>query len=75
MREAGLRNVVSRALVIRADFAFFRILQEGHLNNCIQQQLISRSDAERWWQQVEQADAAGNFHYGVISFITAGEKS
>jgi ubiquinone/menaquinone biosynthesis C-methylase UbiE len=41
MRDAGLHNVTCQATVVRADLIFFRILQEGHLNNCIQQGLIS----------------------------------
>lgn len=74
MREAGLHDLTCQTTVVRADFVFFRILQEGHLNNCIQQGIISTKDADRWWQQIEKADASGNFHYGVIAFTAAGTK-
>lgn len=74
MREAGLQGVTCQSSVIRADLAFFRILQEGQLNNCVQRGLVSAKEAEQWWQQIEKADASGNFHYGVIAFTASGEK-
>jgi ubiquinone/menaquinone biosynthesis C-methylase UbiE len=72
MRESGLRDVTCHATVVRAPLAFFRVLQEGHANNCVQQGLVAKKDVERWWEQLEEADAAGDFHYGVIVFTAAG---
>jgi hypothetical protein len=44
------------------------------MDKCIQQGLISAQDAAGWWQQLEETNAAGEFHWGAIVFTAIGEK-
>jgi hypothetical protein len=74
MRQAGLQNVKSQATVINGPFGMARVAFGGHVDKCVQQGLITSQDAERWWQQLEEANAAGEFHIGAIVFTSVGEK-
>ena len=75
MRQAGLQHVRSQATAINVPFEMVRIAFGGHVDKCVQQGLISSQDAERWWQHLEEANAAGEFHAGSIVFTAAGEKA
>jgi len=74
LRQAGLQNVKSQATVISVPFNMARIAFGGHVDRCVQQGLLSASDAERWWQHLEAANAADEFHAGAIVFTAIGEK-
>jgi hypothetical protein len=74
MRESGLKDVTCQATVTHPSFKMLRIGWEGSVGKCVQQGLISAKDAERWWQQLEEADTAGEFHCGAIVFTAAGDK-
>jgi ubiquinone/menaquinone biosynthesis C-methylase UbiE len=74
MRQSGLQNVKSSATVINLPFGMVRFAVGGHMDKCIQQGLISAQDAAGWWQQLEETNAAGEFHWGAIVFTAIGEK-
>jgi ubiquinone/menaquinone biosynthesis C-methylase UbiE len=74
MRQSGLQNVKSQATVINVPFSMHRIGLRRHVDRCVQQGVISSQDAERWWQQLEDANAAAEFHSGAIVFTVAGDK-
>jgi ubiquinone/menaquinone biosynthesis C-methylase UbiE len=74
MRQAGLHNIRSQATVINLPFSMARIGLGGHVDKCVQQAVVSPQDAERWWQHLEEANAAGEFHGGAIVFTAVGEK-
>ena len=74
MREAGLQNVMIEATVLNVPFQMARFAFGGHVDRCVQQELVSLQDAERWWQQLEKADGAGNYYGGAIVFTATGER-
>jgi ubiquinone/menaquinone biosynthesis C-methylase UbiE len=74
MREFGLKDVTCQATVTHPSFKIARIAWDGSVDTYVEQGLISAKDAERWWQQLEEADSAGDFYCGAIVFTAAGEK-
>jgi len=75
MRQSGLKNVKSQAAAINSmPFNMARIGFGGHVDKCVQEGLLSTSDADRWWQALEEANGVGEFHGGAIVFTVAGDK-
>jgi ubiquinone/menaquinone biosynthesis C-methylase UbiE len=74
MREAGLRNVISQETVVHAPLALIRIAFAGHIDKCVREGRITGDDSARWWQHLEQADAAAELNFGGVVFTAAGEK-
>jgi ubiquinone/menaquinone biosynthesis C-methylase UbiE len=75
MRSHGLQNVRSQATVLDLPFAMVCIGIAGHLEKCAKQQVISMQEADRWLQQLEEANVKGEFRGGAIVFTAAGEKA
>ena len=74
MRQAGLQNVGSQAIVINVPFGMVRIGIGGHLDKCVQQGMIPAQDTERWLQLLVEANGVGEFHAGAIVFSAVGDK-
>jgi ubiquinone/menaquinone biosynthesis C-methylase UbiE len=75
MREAGLKNVISKETIIHTPgLAMLRMGISGPLDSCVREGRISADDAQRWMEHLEQADSIGELHPGGIVFTAAGEK-
>ena len=74
MRQAGLENINRHAVVINVPLSMARIAFGGHVDKCVQQGLLSASAGAQWWQQLEEANATGDFYWGAVVFTAIGEK-
>ena len=73
-REAGLTEIVSEPHVLRFDYAFTRRLFEGRMAKAQAEGVFSAEELANWWTQVEQAEAAGQLHFGLFGFVVGGRK-
>jgi ubiquinone/menaquinone biosynthesis C-methylase UbiE len=47
---------------------------DGHLAKAQQAGVLSADALASWWKHLEQAEAAGQFHLGILGFIVGGRK-
>jgi len=73
MRQSGLQNVKDQATVINIPFSFVHIAISGHIDRCIQQEVISAKEADGWRRHLEETNAAGDFRWRAIVFTSIGE--
>jgi ubiquinone/menaquinone biosynthesis C-methylase UbiE len=74
MQQSGLQNVKDQATVINIPFSFVRIAISGHIDRCVQQEVISAKEADGWMRHLEETNAAGDFRWRAIVFTAMGEK-
>jgi ubiquinone/menaquinone biosynthesis C-methylase UbiE len=73
-RAAGLTDIICVPHAVRPHCAFAHRLFDGHLAKAQQAGLLCADELVRWWQHLEQAEAAGQFHLGILGFIVGGRK-
>jgi len=70
----GLADVTCVPHTVHLDYAFAHRLFDGHLNKVQAAGIVSADDCARWWQQLTQAEEAGQFHAGQLGFVVSGRK-
>jgi ubiquinone/menaquinone biosynthesis C-methylase UbiE len=73
-QTAGLVEVTCVPHLVHMDYAFAQRLFAGHLRMVQAAGGVSAEECTRWWQSLEQAEAAGQFHAGQLGFIVSGRK-
>jgi ubiquinone/menaquinone biosynthesis C-methylase UbiE len=73
-QQSGLAKVELQATVTHPPHDLFRVSLESHVNQCVEEGLISQDDATQWWQQLAEASASGVFFGGIIAFTVSGVK-
>ena len=73
-RVAGLTEVTCVPHAVRWYGAFAHRIFDGHLAKAQQAGVLSADELASWWHHLEQAEAAGQFHFGILGFIVSGRK-
>jgi ubiquinone/menaquinone biosynthesis C-methylase UbiE len=73
-QRAGLVEVTCVPHTVHLDYAFAHRLFDGFLTKVQATGVVSADDCTRWWQQLAQAEAAGQFHAGQLGFVVSGRK-
>jgi ubiquinone/menaquinone biosynthesis C-methylase UbiE len=73
-QAAGLVGVTCMPHAVHMDYAFARRLFDGYLTKVQAAGGVSADELTNWWQHLEQAEAAGQFHVGQLGFIVSGRK-
>lgn len=60
--------------LVHMDYAFAQRLFAGYLRTVQAAGVVSAEECTRWWQSLEQAEAAGQFHAGQLGFVVSGRK-
>jgi ubiquinone/menaquinone biosynthesis C-methylase UbiE len=71
---AGLTEVTCVPHAVRWYGAFAHRIFDGHLAKAQQAGVLSADELASWWHHLEQAEAAGQFHLGILGFIVSGRK-
>lgn len=71
---AGLTDVTCVPHAVRLYCAFAHRLFDGYLAKAQQAGVLSADELASWWKHLEQAEAAGQFHLGILGFIVGGRK-
>ena len=71
---AGLTEVTCVPHAVRWYGAFAHRIFDGHLAKAQQAGVLSADELASWWKHLEQAEAAGQFHLGILGFIVSGRK-
>src|SRR4029453_15209086 len=66
---AGLTEVTCVPHAVRWYGAFAHRIFDGHLAKAQQAGVLSADELASWWHHLEQAEAAGQFHFGILGFI------
>jgi ubiquinone/menaquinone biosynthesis C-methylase UbiE len=70
----GLSDVTCVPHAVRPYCTFVHRLFDGHLAKAQQAGVLSADELASWWKHLEQAEAAGQFHLGILGFIVGGRK-
>lgn len=73
-QAVGLVEVTCVPHTIHLDYAFAHRLFDGHLPKVQAAGFVSADELTRWWQHLDQAEAAGQFHAGQLGFVVSGRK-
>jgi ubiquinone/menaquinone biosynthesis C-methylase UbiE len=73
-RLAGLADVSVTPTAILGNAAFWRILYQDHVDQLVDQGLLTVQDASQWWAGLEGPAQAGSFLGGAVTFLTAATK-
>jgi ubiquinone/menaquinone biosynthesis C-methylase UbiE len=71
---AGLTEVVCEPHVVRFNYAFARRLFEGRMAKAQAEGVFTAEELGSWWAYIEQAEAAGQLHFGLFGFVAGGRK-
>lgn len=71
---AGLNNIIVRGYVLPSDYAFFKMVFGGVLQDAQKASTVSSDEQARFWQYLEQADREQRFFGGVVGFVVSGRK-
>jgi ubiquinone/menaquinone biosynthesis C-methylase UbiE len=72
--EAGLYEVTSVPRAVRPHYASAHDVFDGLIAKGISQGVLSGEEVTLWWQDLEQANNRGMFHFGFLGFVVAGRK-
>ena len=72
--RAGLTEVTCVPHAVRPYCAFAHRLFDGHLAKAQQAGVLTADELTSWWHHLEQAEAAGQFHLGILGFVVGGRK-
>jgi SAM-dependent methyltransferase len=73
-QAAGLADVTCVPHTVHLDYAFAHRLFDGHLSKVQAAGIVSTDELTRWWQHLDRAEAAGEFHAGQLGFVVSGRK-
>lgn len=73
-QAAGLADITCVPHTVHLDYAFAHRLFDGHLSAVQAAGIVSTDELTRWWQHLDQAEAAGEFHAGQLGFVVSGRK-
>lgn len=73
-QAAGLTEIVCEPHVVRFDYAFTRRLFEGRVARAQKAGVFAAEELASWWEYLEQAEAAGQFHFGLFGFVVGERK-
>jgi len=73
-RNLGLKAVEVETAVTHPPTPMVLALLADHVNHCVHQGLVPQDDAVRWWTDLENAQAAGEYYSGAIVFTVTGTK-
>jgi ubiquinone/menaquinone biosynthesis C-methylase UbiE len=71
---AGLTEVTCVPHAVRIYYAFAHRLLDGHLAKAQAAGILSADELAQWWEHLEKAEAAGQFHLGFLGFVVSGRK-
>lgn len=71
---AGLRDIAVQGSVLPSDYAFFKMVFGGILQNAQATHAVSAEEQARFWQYLEQAEREQRFFAGVVGFVIGGRK-
>jgi ubiquinone/menaquinone biosynthesis C-methylase UbiE len=74
-QEAGLAEITCVPHAVRIHYAFARHLFENHLSKATETGVLPAGEVAKWWDHLEGADAAGQFHLGFLGFVASGRKT
>jgi hypothetical protein len=73
-RRAGLAEVSVTPVMVLLHLDFFQMLLTRHVNRLCADDVLGRSQADRWWSQLADAADSGDFLAGVLFFLVAGSR-
>jgi ubiquinone/menaquinone biosynthesis C-methylase UbiE len=73
-RMARLTEITCESHVVHFDYAFTRRLFEGRMAKAQTEGVFSAEELANWWAHLEQAEAAGQLHFGLFGFVVGGRK-
>jgi ubiquinone/menaquinone biosynthesis C-methylase UbiE len=71
---SGLTEVTCVPHAVRIYGAFAHRLFDGHLAKAQDTGILSADELACWWEHLEKAEAAGQFHLGFLGFVVSGRK-
>lgn len=71
---AGLSDILVQGNVLPSDYAFFKMVFGGVLQNAQASNAISAEEQARFWQYLEQAEREQRFFGGIVGFVVSGRK-
>jgi ubiquinone/menaquinone biosynthesis C-methylase UbiE len=71
---AGLTEITCVPHAVRIYYAFAQRLLDGHLAKAQATGILSADELTCWWEHLEKAEAAGQFHLGFLGFVVGGRK-
>jgi hypothetical protein len=71
---SGLTAVTCIPHTVCIYYAFAHRLFDGHLAKAQETGILSADELARWWDHLEKAEAAGQFHLGFLGFVVSGRK-
>jgi ubiquinone/menaquinone biosynthesis C-methylase UbiE len=73
-RERGLVDVTVTPQLLTSNFAGYKMVFGGTLDQAAQRGELHAEELTGWWAALEQAEQAGNFFVGLLGFVVSGRK-
>lgn len=73
-QAAGLVEVTCVPHAVRLYYVFAHRLFDGHLAKAQAAGVLSANELRGWWEHLEKAEIAGQFHLGILGFVVGGRK-
>jgi ubiquinone/menaquinone biosynthesis C-methylase UbiE len=74
-REVGMTDLSVSFRTITLTYDFLQLLLGGHVVRAVASSILTEQEADQWWSHLAQANAEGNFLYGLTAFIVSGTKA
>jgi SAM-dependent methyltransferase len=73
-QAAGLVEVAYIPHAVHLDYVFARRLFDGDLAKAQAAGVLSANELGGWWEHLEKAEIAGQFHLGILEFVVGARK-
>lgn len=73
-KERGLQDVQATALLLESNFAGYKMVFGGTLDQAVERGELDAAELAAWWAELEQAEQNGTFFVGLLGFVVYGRK-
>ncbi|HEX6292406.1 MAG TPA: methyltransferase domain-containing protein [Herpetosiphonaceae bacterium] len=73
-KERGLQEVTVIPQLLTSNFAGYKMVFGGTLEQAVQTGQLDAAELADWWSSLEQAEQAGHFFVGLLGFVVYGHK-